>query len=347
MSSTVTVGVALPSYGSFGARPWELLSEIASTADRGGIEALWLPDHLTLPAEDVRANGGKSRIDEPFDAWILLAMLAAATQRIRLGTEVTPLPLRQPALLAKAVATLDVLSGGRAMLGLGAGWYAEEFSGAGIPFNPYRIRLEQTREGAAVVRRLLSGEQVDATGAFYGFAGACARPVREGRRVPIWFGGRSTAILRLVAELGDGWITATNASPEEVETGRDLLHELLRSAGRDPGEIKIAVPFITRVAATTEAARDDVGFYVGRGAFTGFVKEFLEDATWRYGIWGSPEECRRKLEPYVALGVDHVILDVRPPDFALDSAERICADLLPLLASSEAVTGLERRGTGV
>lgn len=336
MTATVSVGVALPSYGALGARPWELLSELATTADRGGVEALWLPDHLTLPAEDVRANGGRSRIDEPFDAWMLLAMLAAVTERVGLGTEVTPLPLRQPALLSKAVATLDVLSAGRVILGLGAGWYAEEFLEAGIPFKPYRARLEQTRECAAVVRRLLAGEQVHAAGPYYDLAGACARPVLDGHRVPIWFGGRSTAILRLVAELGDGWITATNAAPQEVETSRDVLHDLLRAAGRDPSEVRIAVPFITRVAATTEEARGDIEFYVRRGAFTGFVKEFLEDATWRHGVWGSAEECRRKLEPYLALGVDHVILDVRPPDFALDSVRRICQDLLPLLGAAQA-----------
>jgi alkanesulfonate monooxygenase SsuD/methylene tetrahydromethanopterin reductase-like flavin-dependent oxidoreductase (luciferase family) len=85
------------------------------------------------------------------------------------------------------------------------------------------------------------------------------------------------------------------------------------------------------VAATTERARAEIDGYIERGAFEGFAKQFLEDATLAYGIWGSAEECVRRLSPYLALGVDHVILDVRPPDHALDSTERICNELIPLL----------------
>lgn len=339
-----TIGIALPSYGALGEEPWPYLAELAGIADRAGVEALWLPDHLTLPEEDVRGNGGRTRIDEPLDAWVLLAMLAASTSRILLGTEVTPLPLRQPALLAKTVATLDVLSSGRAVLGLGAGWYRDEFVEAGLHFAPYRQRLEQTGEGAGLVRRLLAGEQVTWEGPFYRLEGACARPVRAAGAIPIWFGGRSDAILALAAEHGDGWITATNASPEEVAVGRVKLRELAEARGRDPAELRTAVPFITRVAVSTEAARVDLERYVKRGRFEGFVKAFLEDSTWEHGIWGSVEDCRRKLEPYLELGVDHVILDVRPPDFALDSVERIARELLPLLADPTTAHGSRERG---
>ena len=91
------------------------------------------------------------------------------------------------------------------------------------------------------------------------------------------------------------------------------------------------MPFVARVADTTERARADVEAYIERGAFEGFAKQFLEDATRAYGIWGSAEECARKLSPYLDLGVGHVILDIRPPDHALDSAGRICRELIPFL----------------
>src|SRR5262249_21420624 len=143
--------------------------------------------------------------------------------------------------------------------------------------------------------------------------------------------GRSDHVLRLAAELGDGWITATNASPEEVELGKARLGELLREEGRAPGAVAVAVPFITRVADTTERAREDVEAYIARGNFQGHVKAFLEDATRAYGVWGSADQCRRKLGPYLELGIDQVILDVRPPEHALDSVRRICRDLIPLL----------------
>ena len=327
----VAIGLGVPTYGAFPTGPADFFRELGELADAGGVDTLWVPDHLTLPEEDVRANGGRTRVDEPFDAWTVLAVLAARTSRVHLGTEVTPLPLRHPVLLAQTVATLHGLSGGRAVLGLGGGWYRDEFEEAGVPFRSHRERMAQTREGAALLRRLLEGEIASTSGTYYEAGSACVRTGPNGRRPPIWFGGRSERVLRLVAELGDGWITATNASPDEVARGLARLRELSREAGRPVDAVSVAVPFIARLARTTEQARADVEAYIERGAFQGAVKEFLEDATRSYGVWGSPAECVRKLEPYLRLGVDHVILDVRPPDHTLDSTERICTDLIPLL----------------
>jgi alkanesulfonate monooxygenase SsuD/methylene tetrahydromethanopterin reductase-like flavin-dependent oxidoreductase (luciferase family) len=329
----VAVGLGVPTYGAFPGHPWEFLRELAEIADAGGVDTFWVPDHLTLPEDDVRANGGATRVDEPFAAWTVLAMVAARTSRLRVGTEVTPLPLRQPVLLAQTVATLAALSGGRAVLGLGGGWYRNEFDEAGIAFHPYRRRLEQAREGAELVRGLLDGDIVWSAGAHYEANGACVRTDPSDGRSPIWFGGRSDHVLRLAAELGDGWITATNASPDEVERGRARLRELLLEAGRPPDAVAVAVPFVARIAETTRQAQADIEAYIERGAFEGFAKQFLEDATLAYGIWGSPDECARKLGAYLESGVDHVILDVRPPDHALDSTERICRELIPLLGT--------------
>jgi alkanesulfonate monooxygenase SsuD/methylene tetrahydromethanopterin reductase-like flavin-dependent oxidoreductase (luciferase family) len=309
---TVCVDLGIPTYGVFPADAGTFFAELADI-------------------DDVRANGGSSGIDEPLEAWTVLAMMAARTARLRVGTEVTPLPLRQPVLLAQTVATLDVLTNGRAVLGLGGGWYRDEFERAGITFLPYRRRLEQTWEGAQTVRALLDGEAVSSSNGFYDLRDARVVARKNRSRVPLWFGGRSEHVLRLAAELGDGWITATNASPAEVEAGRERLHALVREAGRPADAVAIAVPFVARVAETTERARDDVEAYIARGAFEGFAKQFLEDATLAYGVWGSAEDCARKLEPYLDLGVGRVILDVRPPDHALDSARRICGELLPLL----------------
>jgi alkanesulfonate monooxygenase SsuD/methylene tetrahydromethanopterin reductase-like flavin-dependent oxidoreductase (luciferase family) len=304
----VKVDVALPTYGTFPEGAWELFSAAAAAADEGGVDALWVPDHVSLPEDDVRANGGRHGLDEPFDGWTVLAMLAGRTRRLRFGTEVTPLPFRNPVLLAHTVSSLHALTGGRVLLGLGLGWNREEFEQAAIPFRSYRARLEQTREGTATIRALLAGDP----------------PLVRPARVPILFGGRSDTILRLVAEYGDGWIAATNAAPPEVEAGCARLREL-------GSEAEVAVPFVARVAETTERARADVEAYIARGAFEGMAKDFLEDATREHGIWGAPEECARKLRRYAELGVDRVILDVRPPDDALDSITRICRDLIPLL----------------
>jgi alkanesulfonate monooxygenase SsuD/methylene tetrahydromethanopterin reductase-like flavin-dependent oxidoreductase (luciferase family) len=328
----VSVGLAVPTYGAFPGHPWGFLCALAEIADGGGIHTFWVPDHLTLPEDDVRANGGRTRVDEPFAAWTVLAMVAARTTRVRVGTEVTPLPMQQPVLLAQTVATLAALSGGRAVLGLGGGWYRDEFEEAGIVFHPYRRRLEQAREGAELVRGLLDGEIVSTAGSHYETRGARVRTDPSDRRPPIWFGGRSERVLRLAAELGDGWITATNASPEEVERGRARLHELVAEEGRPPDAVTVAVPFVARIADTTEHARADIEAYIERGAFERPSRSgFSTMRSLEYGVWGSPDECARKLEPYLESGVDHIILDVRPPDYALDSTERICRELIPLL----------------
>jgi probable F420-dependent oxidoreductase len=326
------VGLNLPTYGAFPGDVCEFLEKIARASDDGGIDTVWVSDHLTLPEGDVRANGGRPGIDEPLDPWMVLAVLAGGTRRVRVGTEVTPLPLRQPVLLAQTVASLSTLSRGRVILGVGAGWYREEFTRAGIPFPAYKTRMRQTREAAVLIRKLLNGETVSLAGDFYQVHGAVVRPFAEKGRIPIWFGGRSESILRLVAEVGDGWITNTNPSPDAVHRAQQKLRVFLRESGRAPDDVVIAVPFIARVAASTERARNDIDSYIRRGAFENRLKEVLEIGTLRHGIWGSPKDCRRKLEPYLALGIDHIILTINPPDFALDSTQRICGQLLPLLS---------------
>jgi alkanesulfonate monooxygenase SsuD/methylene tetrahydromethanopterin reductase-like flavin-dependent oxidoreductase (luciferase family) len=100
--------------------------------------------------------------------------------------------------------------------------------------------------------------------------------------------------------------------------------------------VKVAVSFVARVSQTTEQAQRDIDAFIRRGRFEGFVKEFLADSTFARGIWGSAEACYEKLQPYLDLGVDEVILDVRPPDYALESIERICGELAPLVATHAA-----------
>jgi probable F420-dependent oxidoreductase len=332
VSGKVALALALPSYGDFPGEARPFFTEVAALADGGGIESLWVPDHVRVPDSDVRANGGIPRSDEPLDCWALLAFLAVMTKRVQLGSGVTPIPLRHPVLIAHVAATVDRLSDGRVFVGLGAGWNAEEFAEAGLPFGGHRERFEQTREGAGIVRRLLDGGPVTEHGAFYSVEQASVCDTASGHRPSLWFAGRSERLLQLVADLGDGWITTTNPSPQDVAKGIARLSELLAERGRDRSEVRVAVTFITRLAESNEAARRDIEEYIEGGAFSGFIREFYGESTLRNGLWGSAEECRRKLEPYLALGVDVVVADVRPPRHTLDTTRRLCEQLLPLLA---------------
>jgi probable F420-dependent oxidoreductase len=326
------VSLALPVYGAFPEDLRHFVAAVAASVDSNPIATVWIPDHVRLPGDDIRGNGGVPYVDEPFAAWPLLGALAAVTDRVQLGTMVTPVPLRHPVLLAHEIATVDALSTGRIVAGLGAGWNAVEFEQAGIPFHAHQRRIEQTCEGVRIIRRLLDGERVDADARFYDVHDASVCKTAGVRRVPIWLAGGSLRMLNLVAQLGDGWITTTNPPPEVVERGMTRLRELLHAHGRDPADVTVAVSFVARVSQTTDQARRDVDAFIRRGEFEGFVKEFLADSTLARGIWGSARTCYEKLRPYLELGVDEVILDVRPPDYALESIERICGELAPLVA---------------
>jgi probable F420-dependent oxidoreductase len=226
-----------------------LLRQVARIADEGGFDILWVEDHTRLPAEEIRASEGLPERDEPLEAWTTLAFLAASTRRIRLGTEVTPVTLRHPALLAKAVATLDVLSGGRVVFGAGTGWHKPEFTSLGIPFERRAERFDKACEALSVMQALWRGGRVDFQGRFYVLEGAylAPPPVQPGGP-PIWLGGFSDQLLSAVVRFGAGWILGTNPDPAFVAERWARLRDLCQEAGRDPAEIRVCVPLMAHLS---------------------------------------------------------------------------------------------------
>ncbi len=176
--------------------PAETPAELGVEAERLGFHAVWLPDHLLPPAEYGSTYGG---VYEPF---ITLAHLAARTSRIRLGTSVVILPLRNPVLVAKQVATLDRLSGGRVTLGVGTGWDSTEFASLGVDF---AARGRLTDEAIVLIRQLFAGEEPIEKGVF------APRPLGA---VPIMVGGHSDRAMRRVAEHADEW-QGVDLTPEQ------------------------------------------------------------------------------------------------------------------------------------
>jgi len=154
------LGLALPHYDtSFANRPlsWATVRDVAVTAERAGFDSVWVSDHLFL---DWSKYGGPQVRQGALECWTTLSALAAATQRVRLGSLTICNDLRSPSLLAKMVASLDLLSGGRVDLGLGAGWYEPEYEAAGIGYDDAGTRIRRLREAASVIARLLEGEEV-------------------------------------------------------------------------------------------------------------------------------------------------------------------------------------------
>jgi probable F420-dependent oxidoreductase len=214
--------------------------ELARIADAVGIAQIALPDHLAIGPRTDRYPYGRFPYgpDEPWlEPLTTLAALAAATRRIRLATGVLVAPLRPALLLAKTLATLDVLCAGRLDLGVGIGWQAEEFAGAGVPFEGRSARLDDTLRAC---RALWSGAPASFESPTVRFEGlwCLPRPVQPGG-IPIWFGvALRPRNVRRIAELGAGWLPI-GAGPRELAEGVGRLREALRAAGRDAEALRV------------------------------------------------------------------------------------------------------------
>jgi probable F420-dependent oxidoreductase len=220
-------------------------AELARAAEEAGFESLWTVDHVVVPSgyespypysRSGRMAGGVEDFDLA-DPLIWLAYAAAVTDRLVLGTGVLVLPQRNPLVLAKQAASLDVLSGGRLVLGIGAGWLAEEFAALGVPF---RGRGDRTDEAIAALRALWSEGAASHRGDAFDFEDVYCRPRPARGSIPIVVGGHSRRAARRAGELGDGFFP----NGRSVETVGDLIAHARRcaeDAGRDPDRLEITV----------------------------------------------------------------------------------------------------------
>ena len=233
-------GVAFANVFTF-AEP-EAARAIATIAEESGFESLWTVEHVVVPA-GYRSTypydpSGKMPApdDTPLpDPFVWLAFVAAATSRIKLGTGIAILPQRNPLIAAKEVATLDRLSGGRVLLGVGAGWLKEEFEALGVPFERRGRRLDEHIEA---MRALWAGEQASYEGELVRFAACTMSPRPEGGRVPIHIGGHTDVAARRAGRLGDGFFPGT-ADREELAHALRVMRQAAEDAGRDPDAIEV------------------------------------------------------------------------------------------------------------
>ena len=221
-------------------------TEVTVEADRLGYESAWLPEHLVFPVHMTRSpHPGQEHPPVPpetpvFDAFAFLSFLAGRTDRIRLGTHVYLLALRHPFAAARAVQTLDVVSGGRAEVGIGAGWLESEWDAVGLDFHTRGRRLDEAIE---VCRRLWSERVVEHHGRFYDFEQVMFEPKPVQQPPHLHVGGESEAALRRAARLGDGWIGMGHTF-ESAGQAISRLRALRSEAGRasDPFEVTLSGP---------------------------------------------------------------------------------------------------------
>jgi probable F420-dependent oxidoreductase len=208
---------------------WPELRAMAVAAERAGFDSVWLGDHLLY-----RGDGRPER--GPWEAWTSLAALAAATERVTLGPLVACLAFHPPAVLAKMAATIDEVSGGRFVLGVGAGWNAVEFAAFGLPFDRPVSRFA---EAFAVVRGLLAGERVTLDGAYVRADDAVLLPP-PARRVPLMVGSNGPRMLSLTLPHVDAWNTWWDDYGNDAEgfaALNDRISAACRDAGRDPATL--------------------------------------------------------------------------------------------------------------
>ncbi|CAN5844700.1 MAG: LLM class flavin-dependent oxidoreductase [Acidimicrobiia bacterium] len=219
-SSAISFGLNIPSDAVPGADP----VSVAQTAEALGFDFVSVNDHV---------HGSDPRLE----AWTVLSWMAASTVRLRLATRVLGLPYRQPAIVAKMAETFDRLSGGRLILGLGAGSAEDEFRALGLEVRPLRERIEGLDEAIRITRGLWSKPSYTFEGSVYRTDGAQLEP-KPDHSIPIWLGTHGKRGLALAGRLADGWIPSLAfAPPEQVPAMIEIIHQSARDAGRDPRDI--------------------------------------------------------------------------------------------------------------
>lgn len=241
---TARLHLTLPSFGSWAGGDWGRVLDLARAADDAGIDGVVVPDHVAIgPRTDRYPTGDfPLPVEAPWlDPLVVLTAVAAVTSRVRLGTGILIAPVRPAVVLAKAVATLDVLSGGRVDLGVGTGWQREELEAAGVPWAERGARLT---DGIAACRALWEGDgpvTVDLPTVAFAEIRSAPSPVQ--RPLPVLFSGTlHDRNLDRIVRLGDGWIPIMGATRDDVATGVRTLRTAYEDAGRDPSALRVRAP---------------------------------------------------------------------------------------------------------
>jgi len=276
----------------------QALVDLACRAEELGIDSVWVHDHVFNVGHVFDRIGGKPY----YEPLTLLSFVAARTRRVRLGTSVLVLPYHNPVRLAKAAATLDVLSGGRLIMGVGVGLIEKEIRAMG---SPYAERGAFTDEAIAVMRALWTQDEPKFEGKFSRFDGMkfSPKPLQK-PSIPVVIGGVSRHAIRRAARLGDGW-QPLGLAPEALGQGMADLREAARAAGRDAATIPVSI------AMSLAAARAG-----------------------RHALGTKPAEIIKNAKAYAGHGVDTLIVSANTsePREAMSALEMIARDVVPALA---------------
>jgi len=286
VSRPLKVGVQLPEVER--EVRWPELLEMTRAIEDLGYDSVWIGEHLLYRWPEREPRG-------PWEAWTMLAAIAASTSRIEFGPLVACTGFHNPALLAKQAATIDEISGGRLILGLGAGWNETEFRAFGYPFDH---RIDRFEEAFTIIRTLLQEGAVDYEGRFYQARDCELLP--RGQRPggpPLMIGSRGPRMLRIAlphVQSWNVWFSDTGNRPDGVPALRELVDEACREVGRDPAAVERTVAVLVQLPG-------------GTGRQSGGYSQATIPA-----LTGSPAEMAEVLRAYAHEGIGHVQLVIDP-----------------------------------
>ena len=325
------IGLALPQYDYSvpGESPlrFETIVEHARRAEAWGYDSLWLSDHLFL---DLAKYGGAGTRYGAFEPLATLAALAPLVPGPRLGTLVLCEALRPPVALAKTLATLDRVCGGRLDVGLGAGWYEPEYAAIGLAFPSAGVRVDRLKEATEIVGGLLGGEPLTYPGTYLQAHRAVIDPPAEQTpRPPLFLGGKGDRVIRTAVESADGWNTCWVWTPDDYARRLDVVHAACDDAGRDPEQFWRSIGLYALVG---EDERDLARrFERLRAATPAGVLDGVTLEAWRAGrLVGTVEQVREQQAAWADLGVETLIVGPGAVPFhvaALDDVELLAAAL--------------------
>lgn len=267
---------------------FDTLLAVVHACEQAGLDSVWMPDHFMFPDEEHPEK------EVPLmECFVVLGAIAAATSRIRIGELVVGVPYRNPALLAKMCATLDVISHGRSIVGLGAAWHEPEFTAYGWPFPPVPARMEMLEEAVQIVDQMLTQRPVNFSGKHYTVENAYNDPMPVQKpRPPIMIGGSGERVtLKLVAQHAD--YCNVFGDPAKVAHKFDVLRRHCETVGRSCDEIVFS---------------NHVGILIARDAAE--LKAKKEQHPDFRGIVGTPDEILSRLQEYAAVGSQYVTFNL-------------------------------------
>ncbi len=310
----MTFGCTLPTRGALATT--ENIRTLATKAEDLGLDHIWVSDHIVIPNQVSSpypyspTGASPFAVDQPYcEALTALSYLAGCTSRVKLGTHVLILPYREPVLTAKTVATLDYMSGGRVILGIGVGWMEEEFKALGL--DTFHDRGLVTNEDIQIFKELWTKDNPEFEGRFSQFSGISFNPKPvQNPHPPIWVGGHTVPAIKRAARLGNGWMPIGHRppavlEPEEMAGHVDQLRDLTEAAGRPRDDVEVV--FSTSLAFDPPS--------VGP----------------RRTLTGNSEEIAGDIVMYQQVGVQNFILSFQgnSPTEIIENMERFVKEVRP------------------